>query len=463
MLSPAIHARRRQRLQGLVSAPVLLMGNGVRSRNLPAYGLPFRQDSTFWYFTGCALPNAAAVLMDGRCTLFLPRPADDDALWHGHVETFDHFRERYGVDAVRAIEELPAALTGLQALTLAVPDEESNRLAERLTGRAVRFGSAPGDEVLIDAVIALRRPKEPEEIDAMRRAAAATDAAFRAVIAGTRPGGTEHGLAVLFQSVLAMRGCTEGYGTILTQNGEVLHSHDHGQGLDSGRLVLLDGGGEVLANGYGVDVTRVWPVNGRFDARQKAAYEAVLAAQLASIERCREGVRNRAVHDASCLVLARWLADEKLLKVSPEAAVEAGAHAVFFPHGVGHLLGMDVHDLENFGDRPAYPKGAKRPEPFGTRYLRLDLPLEPGWVITIEPGFYVAPAILHDRALRERFRDLVDYDRAESWIGFGGIRIEDDVLITQGEPDVITRAIPKTVQDVEALVGSGPTPEERLC
>jgi Xaa-Pro aminopeptidase len=467
MPSPAIHARRRARLAERVSKPVLLLGNGERARNLPMNKVRFRQDSSFLYFVGCDRPDAAAILHGGTCTLYLPPPAHDDALWHGHVESFAALQERYGVDAVRPISELEPAVRKLQPLTLAVGDEAKNRAASAWLRRPLEFGVAYGDDALVDAVIALRRPKDPDELDQMRLAAVHTAAAHVAVMRGTYPGGHETRLTALFEGVLAARGCSTGYDTILSQSGEILHNRDHSQSLEAGRLVLLDGGGE-LPSGYGSDVTRAWPVSGRFTPRQKAAYEAVLAAQLAAIDQVRPGVRYRAVHDTACLVLARWLVDEKLLRCSPEVAVELGAHAVFFPHGTGHLIGLDVHDLENFGDRPSYPKGQGRPEPFGTRYLRMDLPLEAGWVVTVEPGFYVVPAILADSGLRATLGDAVDWERAATWLGFGGIRIEDDVVCTpttgvaRGLAEVLTAAIPKTVAAIEATVGTGPSPEELL-
>lgn len=455
-------AERRRRLSALVPGPVLLMGNGERARNLPMNKVPFRQDSSFLYFTGCALPDAAMLLQEGYCTLFIVPPEADDALWHGEVEGFDSLRDRYHVDAVRSIDELPVAIDDLTVQTIAVADESKNRRLTELTGEPLSFGKQCGDEALIDAIIALRRPKSPDEINQLRAAAEVTAKAHLACMRGTRPGGHEQHLTALFQAILTYHDCTEGYGTILTQSGDVLHSRAHDAELHDGRLLLLDGGAE-LRSGYGADVTRTWPVSGKFDGRQRAAYQAVLDAQKASIAITKPGVRYRTVHDASCLVLARFLADEKLLRVSPEAAVELGAHAVFYPHGTGHLLGMDVHDLENFGDRPAYPKGQGRPTQFGTRYLRLDLPLEVGWVVTIEPGFYVVPAILADKELRETFADAIDWDRAAQWAGFGGIRIEDDVLVTADGSDVLTGSIPKEIAELEAILGVGPTPEERLC
>jgi Xaa-Pro aminopeptidase len=254
--------------------------------------------------------------------------------------------------------------------------------------------------------------------------------------------------------VVAASGHGLPYDPILTVRGEVLHNFHAMNRLEAGQLLLLDGGAESPA-GYATDVTRTWPVSGRFDGRQAAAYDAVLEAQLAAIDRVRPGTRYRDIHLTASRVLATWLVDEGLLTGEVDALVEAGAHALFFPHGVGHLIGLDVHDLENFGDRPAYAAGRSRSPQFGTGYLRLDLDLEPGMVVTIEPGFYVVPAILADAALTDRFRGMVDLGAARAWEGFGGIRIEDDVAVTAGEPDVLTDAIPKRVEALEALVGTG--------
>ena len=456
LLTPSIHAQRRQDLMArLEGHPVLLMGNGTRASNLPMNTLPFRQDSSFLYFTGCDIPFAAAMIEgEGRCTLFLPTPSEGDALWHGPTPTMEAIGAALGVDEVRPDHELASSVSAGAAYTLAVGDEERNRLGARLTGAPLAFGAHPGHTPLIDAVIQMRRVKSADELRQMRSAAGHTIAAHEAVMRATRPGVSERALAALFRAVLDANGCDLGYGIILTQRGEVLHNFHHTGTLEEGRLLLLDGGGEV-ASGYGVDVTRTWPVSGTFSPRQASAYSAVLAAQDASIARCRPGVGYRDVHDASSLVIARFLADEGLITVSPEDAVAEGAHALFFPHGVGHHLGMDVHHLENFGDRPSYPEDRQRPAQFGTCYLRLDLPLEAGWVVTVEPGFYVVPAILDDPTLRARFASMVNFDRAAEWLGFGGIRIEDDLVITSGEPENLSGKAPKSIAELEATVGQG--------
>lgn len=463
MLSPEIFAARRRRLLTEVGGPILLIGNGERARNLPMTTLPFRQDSTFLYFTGCAAPDAALLLTDSESTLFLPPPDADDPLWHGPEPSMAERGRALGFERVEPLPHLAIRARSLSnARTLAVADENKNRAVSAWLGQTLRFGRDHGDEALMDAVIRMRRPKSPEEIDEMRKAAALTAKAHIAVMRACRAGASEQALTALFEGILAAGSGAPGYPTILTVRGEILHNFNHRNTLSAGQLLLVDGGGEV-ASGYGVDITRTTPVDGRYTPRQRGAYDAVLAAQIEAIAQCRAGVRYREVHDTACRVLTRFLIDEGLLTCSVDAALETGAHGLFYPHGTGHLLGMDVHDLENFGDRPSYPTNTPRPTQFGTAFLRLDLPLEPGWVVTVEPGFYIVPAILQDPKLTQRFAGLVDFDAAQKWHGFGGIRIEDDIAVTDGDPDNLTVAVPKSPEDVEAIAGRGPFAEDMLC
>ena len=455
MLSPAVFARRRAALMARVGAPILLLGNAVRRRNLPINPLPFRQHSSFLYFTGCDTPGAALLLTQDSEVLFLPEPADDDALWHGAVSTLEDERVRWGVSEVQALSALEASVAPLagRLQALAVPDLAQTTLASRLTGHPLAYGSENGPASLVDAIIAMRRTLHAEEIHEIRRTSHVTEAAHRAAMAATRPGRHEREIAALFNAVIAAAGLVNAYESIVTVRGEILHNFHKQHWMKAGQLLLLDGGAESAA-GYATDVTRTWPVTGVFTAQQRDAYEAVLAAQQAAISRVLPGVRYREVHDAASLTLARFLKDQGLITLEPESAVEAGVHALFFPHGVGHLLGLDVHDLENFGDRAAYAHGRARSTQFGTAYLRLDRDLEPGNVVTVEPGFYIVPAIFADTALMARFRGMVNLDALVEWRDFGGIRIEDDVLVTEGEPDVLTAGIPSAVAEIEALVGS---------
>lgn len=453
MLTPEIHAERRRSLTKTVKSPILLMGNGHRPRNLPMSPVPFRQDSNFLYFTGCTTPGAAVLMVDEQSTLYLTPPAEDDALWHGITKTIEQAAAALGFARVRPINDLEKDARAIDDIaTLAVPDLAQTQRAAAITGTSLAYGTKNGHDGLIDAVISMRRIMSAAELDQMRETAVVTERAHRAAMAVTAPGVHERVIASTFQDVVNRAGLTLAYSSIVTIRGEVLHNFEYVNTAEDGHLLLLDGGAEA-ASGYATDVTRTWPVSGQFSARQRAAYAAVLEAQLTSIDMVRSGTRYKDVHMQTARVIARFLADEGLLTCSPDAAIESGAQALFFPHGVGHLLGLDVHDMENFGDRASYPPNRTRSPQFGTGYLRLDLDLEPNMVVTIEPGFYVVPAILTDPTLRERFSNQVNFDKAMSWIGFGGIRIEDDVVVTSGDPEVLTETIPKSIDDVESAVG----------
>lgn len=450
------HAERRAQLRASIAGPVLLMGNTTVSRNIPMNHLPFRQDSTFLYFTGCLEPGAALLLDGDEETLFLTPPAPDDALWHGHVTPIEEVAAGLGIATVRPLNELETACEALSARpkTLAVSAPAACARAAALSGRDLRFGREHGAPDLVDVVIRMRRQLAPIELDQMRAAAAVTAAAHQAAMGATVAGRYEREVGAIFDGVIAAGGMVPAYDSIVTVRGEVLHNHSRHNLLRDGQLLLLDGGAEA-PTGYATDVTRTWPVSGRFNDRQRDVYEAVLESQKQAIARCTVGTRYREVHLTASRVLAQFLIDVGLLHdTTAEDAVARGAHALFFPHGVGHLLGLDVHDLENFGDLPAYPPGRERSSQFGLGYLRLDRELAPGNVVTVEPGFYVVPAILSDASLSDHIRDIVDLERAYEWIGFGGIRIEDDIHVTPAGPENLTAAIPKAVADVEALVGA---------
>ncbi len=467
MPSPAHHERRRREFLSALDGPVLLMAGGWIPRNYPANVCPFRADSTFLFFFPEPEPNAAALFdpRDESVTLYLDERTPADALWHGPVPSFEERRAALGVTSVEARSELArsvaARCAGRRLRALALHDPRATAEAVALSGGALDFHDPArvGERELLLLLARLRTLKAGEELDELRRAAAVTRVAHELALAWTRPGRSEQELVGLVEGAFLRQGCVPAYGTILSVRGEVLHNHAHANVLAPGDLVLLDAGAE-RPSGYCADVTRTWPANGRFSAEQRDVYDVVLAAQQAALAEVRPGVRYRAVHLRAARVLADGLVQLGLLRGRADERVESGAHALFFPHGVGHLLGLDVHDLEAFGDLVAYAPGRTRSPQFGTAYLRLDLDLEPGMCCTIEPGLYFVPAILHDPALRERFRDEVDFARAERFLacndgrGFGGIRIEDDVLCTPEGCEVLSAAIPKERAALEALIGS---------
>lgn len=459
--------RRRAEFLERIDGPVLLFAGGWIARNYPANWLPFRADSTFLFFFPEPEPNAAALFdpKDGSVTLFLDERTPQDALWHGSVPGFAEIKKAYGVTAVEKRAELAAIVKkkiGKRRLrSLAIHDPYATAEAKALTGDDLDFRDPArvGDSELIAAIAALRLRRTPEELAAMRLAAAVTREAHVVAMAKTRAGLREQDLVGHVEGTFARHGCVPAYNTILSVRGEVLHNHDHGNVLLETDLVLLDAGAETRT-GYCADVTRTWPVSGRFSAEARDVYDIVLAAEKTAIEAVRPGVRYRDLHLLAAQAIAEGLVQMGLLKGRPDALVESGAHALFFPHGVGHLLGIDVHDMEAFGDQVHYGKGRTRSQQFGTAYLRLDLDLEAGMCFTIEPGIYFVPAILRDPAFKKQFKGQVDFQKAEGFLsmnglrGFGGIRIEDDVHCTETGAEVLTAAIPRERLAVEALVGS---------
>ncbi len=454
MPSVDFHRSRRDALRQLTKTPILLMGNKERPRNIPMNHLPFRQDSSFLYFTGCNLPNAALLLTQDKEILFLPSPPQSDALWHGPTPSIQKQAQKLGFEHVAERNRLEDHIKPLSTTiqTIAVPDLSVNLDLESWFQRKFRFGTSDsGSAELINAICTLRRILQDEEIDILRQTMLTTRKAHIAAMKSTKPNVHEQDVAAAFSYELAKDGCSTAYHSIVTVDGHILHNHHYRNTLKSGQLLLLDGGAES-ASGYATDITRTWPVSGSFTPRQTRAYNAVLKAQEMSISMITKGTRYRDVHFKACEHLASFLCDEKLLLCSEQEALETGAHALFFPHGVGHLLGLDVHDLENFGDIAAYAAGRTRPEGFGSAYLRLDLDLCPGMVVTIEPGFYIVPEIFKATDLIERHNQRINWPILNKWIGFGGIRIEDNILCTDKEPEILSSIIPKSIDDIETLM-----------
>ncbi len=461
--SPQTFQGRRSRLSTLVGdVPILLMGHTQLPRNYPQNPLPFRQDSTLLYFTGCRVPGVALLMDEGKSVLYLPEGDEDDELWHGPTPSPRERAEEAGVDEVRSVSLLARDVArrreaGRSPLSVPIADPVAQRHQSALLGEEIVPRSvSPQHQPLADGVIALRSFKDEAELAEMVATAEVTRRAHRQGMAMTQPRGMrERHVGARMDGLFAASGCVPAYGSIVTVRGEVLHCHSQDNLLLPGQLLLVDAGAESR-EGYATDVTRTWPVSGRFTDRQKEVYRAVLAAQLHSISMVRPGVRYRDIHFAACRIMTEALVDLGLLRGDPDRLVEDGVHAAFFPHGVGHLIGLDVHDMEGLGHPAEYAPGRLRSQQFGLAYLRLDRDLAPGMVVTIEPGLYFVPAILRNPRFRALWGDKVNYSAAEEWLDFGGIRIEDDVACTEGDPWVLTGGIPKEIHEVEALVGSGP-------
>ena len=443
--------RRRRLAKHLGDTPALLFAGAPVSRNYAANVYPFRASSHVLYFVGLGQPGTVLLVDGTTSTLFVPPPDPDDALWHGATPGVDALAAQLDCP-VKTVDALPAAIGGRAVATLPAPDEGTRTWQRTLLGRDPA-ASTDADAALASAVIALRLVHDAAAIAGLRRAAAGTIAAHRAGMAATRPGIPEAAVRAAMEAALMARDMTTAYGSIVTVHGEVLHAHSYRNILAEGDLLLADVGAETT-DGWAGDVTRTWPVSGAFDGAQRALYEVVLAAQHAAIEMVRPGVRYRDVHLTAAKQLTAGLVDLGILRGDPAELVADGVHAIVFPHGVGHLLGLDVHDMEDLGDRAGYAPGRHREAQFGLSNLRLDRDLEPGMAVTIEPGFYRVPAILADPDLTSVAKGRLDLARLETFSTVRGIRIEDDVLVTDGAPEVLTAAIPKDPAAVEAAVGA---------
>jgi Xaa-Pro aminopeptidase len=306
---------------------------------------------------------------------------------------------------------------------------------------------------LAEAVIALRLIHDTEAIDGLERAAEATADAHRAGMGRTAVGQTEAEVRASMEAALVERGMTTSYNPIVTVHGEILHNERQTEVLADGDLLLADVGAETR-DGWAGDVTRTWPATGKFSPSQRAIYEVVLASQLAAIEATTAGRRFRDVHLTAAKSMTEGLVALGILRGDPATLVNDGVHALFFPHGIGHLIGLDVHDMEDLGDAAGYAPGRDRSTQFGLSYLRLDRDMQPGMAVTIEPGFYQVPAILESDRFRKMVVERVDRAELAKYSDVRGIRIEDDVLVTDAGPRVLTAAIPRAIDAVEAAVGA---------
>ena len=451
---------RRARLVGALGAQAAVLCSGrPRVKNFPANVHPFRADSHFLYLVGRSIPDAALLFSNAEPTLFAPPPDPDGALWHGPSPGLDELGADLGIK-VRPLQELEERLRAIkgEVATVSPNDDVTAAWLSPLLGKRVRarhgaqLREGTADAGLAEALIALRLTHDEGAIAQMRQSAAATAIAHRAGMRATRQGIREAEVAAAMLGAMMTAGMRPSYEPIVTVHGEVLHAETYDNVIAANDLILADVGAET-PEGWAADVTRVWPASGRFSITQRALYQLVLQAQLAAIDMVRPKARYRDIHETAARHMLAGLVDLGIFRGEVDGLFERGAHALFFPHGVGHLLGVDVHDMEDLGDRAGYQAGRTRPTRFGDRYLRLDRDLAPGMAVTIEPGFYQVPAILNDPAITAPFDMNLDRKELAKFRDVRGIRIEDDVLVTENGHEVLTASIPKELHDIESALG----------
>lgn len=433
--------QRRKKLAELVDFPVMLWSGGVRSRNFPANIYPFRASSHFLYFAGISLVDTIIYLEGGKMTLFMDNPTPDNALWHGESPKRDRLAEIIGADAAFPKSEL--TLKNHKTATVRVQDLATIAEQEQILQRSVMPPvSAVGEDLaLVKAIINLRLRHDLAAISDLKNAANVTVKAHQAGMLATKTATYESDIRAAMEAVIIAHNMTCSYNSIVTVQGEILHNEKYHNLLKPGDLLLADVGAET-PGGWAGDVTRTWPVSGTFSATQADIYDVVLAAHDACIDQIKPGVEYGDIHLLAASVIAEGLVNLGILKGQVTDLVERDAHALFFPHGIGHLLGLDVHDMEDLGDLAGYEPGRQRSHRFGLGFLRLNRPLTTGMLVTIEPGFYQVPEILNNLKNREIYQNMVNWERLEKFADVGGIRIEDDVLVTETGTEVLTGALP---------------------
>ncbi len=455
-----IYKERRNAIREATGGGVILwLGHMLQPRNYADNQYPFRQNSHFLYYTGLAQPDLALISFPEQdYDVLFARPVTvDEIVWSGEGYGRVDMARDSGVDTVEDLSRLGAYLAkaGSQGQKIHyLPQYQASslfRIAELLVVDPSEV-NAGVSQPLVDAVSHQRLTKTEPEISEIEDALSVTDRMYRTAMATTRAGLREYDIAGAIQGIALSMNREMAYPPIVTIHGEVLHNHSYHHTLEDGQLLLIDAGAESPRY-YASDLTRTIPVSGRYTSVQAEIYQTVLRMQLGAIAMIKPGISYRDVHVAAARILVEGLCSMGLMKGDPSDAVAAGAHALFFPHGLGHMLGLDVHDMEDLGDVVGYPKDEPRSKQFGLNYLRCGRPLEVGHVVTVEPGIYFIPALI-DRWQHEHLHaEFINYDKLDGFRSFGGIRTEDNIVVTPEGARVLGPSVPKTIPEVEEAMG----------
>ena len=461
MFESTTYINRREALRKKVkSGLILILGNNEAPANYPDNCYHFRQDSSFLYFFGQSHPGYAGVLdVEAGEDIFFGNDVDiDDIIWMGPQPSIKDLAAQVGVQKsmpfCKLKEVVGQAIAQGRKIHFLPPYRYDNMmLLEELTGIRASMVKKYASVELIKAVVDLRSVKEACEIAELDLACNIGYEMHTTAMKLCKPGVSEQYITGVLEGIAASYGSKTSFATILTQHGETLHNHDHSHLLEAGKMMLTDCGAERISN-YCSDHTRTIPVSGKFDARQKDIYNIVLACHGKALELTRPGITYKEVHLEVCKVLAQGLKDLGLMKGNVEEAVATGAHALFLPHGLGHMMGLDVHDMEDLGQiYVGYDDETRPSSQFGLASLRMGRRLQEGFVMTDEPGCYFIPALIDQWKAEKKYTDFLNYDAIESFKDFGGIRLEDDILIIpEGSRFLGEKRIPITVEEVENIM-----------
>ena len=454
-------SRRRLLKEKFDSGLILFLGNEDSPANYTANTYNFRQDSNFLYYFGVDRPGFAATIdIDNNLeTLFGDDSTIDEIVWTGPQSSVNDYAEMVGIKRATTTEKLSEQIIGAIKKGRKIHFLPQYRL-ENIMKLASYSGLTPknvndyASEKLVKAVVAQRSIKSSEEITEMDDAVDIAAKMHLAAMKMVKPETDERKIAGMIEGIALSLGYGLSFRPIVSINGQTLHNPYYENKMKAGDLLVNDSGAESRLH-YASDITRTIPVGGKFSDQQRAIYQIVLKAETNAINSVKPGITNKELHLAAAKDIASGLTEIGFMFGNPEEAVNAGAHTLFFPHGLGHMLGLDVHDMEGLGEEyVGYDETVSRSEEFGLKYLRLAKTLQPGYVFTIEPGIYFIPELIDMWKTQNRFPEFINYDMLENYTNFGGIRIEDDVLVTEDGYRVLgSKPIPKSVEEVEGIVG----------
>ncbi|HDL18716.1 MAG TPA: aminopeptidase P family protein [Bacteroidetes bacterium] len=459
MFDVQTYVERRNRLKKkLGSGVVLLLGNEESPMNYPDNPFHFRQDSSFLYFFGLDQPGLAGIIDidQDRETVFGYDFGVDDIVWMGPQPTLANRTEGAGVEFAEPLEGLEKRIgevicRGRKVHYLPQYRGDNFGKIEKFTGIAYNYVNAYASVPLIKAVVEQRLIKSEAEVVEIEKALDISYEMYQLVLKLAKPGIYEKEIAGAMEGLVLARGSAISFPIILSIHGEVLHGHSHENLMNEGDIFICDSGAESPLH-YASDITRTFPVGEKFTEVQKDVYNVVLQAHDEAITMMKPGISFKEVHLHAAKVIAAGMKNLGFMKGNSDDAIAAGAHALFFPHGLGHAMGLDVHDMEGLGEYyVGYNDKVKRSDQFGLAYLRFAKKLEPGHVMTIEPGIYFMPELVQQWKSQDKHTDFINYDKVEAALGFGGIRIEDDVLVTETGHKVLGEPIPKTVEEIESI------------
>lgn len=459
LFNSSVYANRRAELANQIgSGIIVLLGNNEAPMNYRSNCYRYRQDSTFLYFFGLSVPDLAAVIDvdENRTLIFGDDFTIDDIIWVGNQPAIRTLAEQVGVTETMPKKNLHdfLARNKHRDIHFTLPYRHDNKIElSQLLDMPISNLAEKVSVKLTKAIVALRSIKEDRELEEMEKACKIAYDMHTSVMHACKTGVSEQHLVGLAEGISLQNGNGPSFQIILTQHGEIFHNLDHNVDLQKGRLLLMDAGAESLMN-YCSDSTRTMPVGGQFTQKQKEIYEIVLKGNMTGIDMVKAGIPYRDVHFAVAEVVADGLKTLGLMKGDVKEAVRLGAHALFFPHGLGHMVGLDVHDMENLGeDFVGYDDIYKRSEIFGTANLRMARTLKPNMVITVEPGIYFIPALIQMWKKENHLTQFINYEKVLDYLDFGGIRIEDCVCVTENGHKILGPHLPKSVDELSEIVG----------